>query len=56
MKVGHLLAAALERVEEAGGAAGANQLRAAFHLDHRQPSTGRGDRVCFTSLRLLPLA
>jgi hypothetical protein len=44
----------LERVEQRERPAGPGQLEAGVDLDHGQAPPGRGDRVAFPRVRLLP--
>jgi hypothetical protein len=52
--VGDELPAALERVEQGERPAVPGQREAGGYLDHGQAPPGRGDRVAFPSVRLLP--
>ena len=52
--VGDQLPTALERLEQGDRPVRAGQRNAGIHLDHGQPTPGRGDRVAFAGVRLLP--
>ena len=52
--VGDELSASLESVEQGERPVGPDQLEVRVHLDHGQAPSGRGDRVAFPRVRLLP--
>jgi hypothetical protein len=52
--VGDELPAPFERVEQGERPAGPGQREACVHLGHGQAPPGRGDRVGFAGVRLLP--
>jgi hypothetical protein len=54
VKVGDQLAAALEGVEQRERPVGPGECGCGIHLDHRQTSPARRDRVPLAGVRLLP--
>jgi hypothetical protein len=52
--VGDQLPAPFERLQQGERSIGPDQLEAGVYLDHGQAPPGRGDRVTFAGVRLLP--
>ena len=53
--VGDELPASLERIEQRDRPAWPGQLEVGVHFDHGKAPSGRGDRVAFPDVRLLPI-